>query len=400
VLFFVFLALLHFPASAAHFELPVTVDDAVSEIDRIRAQDLARMNAMLEGVLLYYSISRQAEKPAPPSVERIREKLLPVDHDDLSLHAASHVQVNHDEQVNIRESTTGTVGGAGAAQSRQELAVTVETPGNAGVIPASKVPSSGETKAAIDYAISPATTVKVDSSRKAGGGSSGAITVEKKIGDATMVEVVGKETKVEDDSTASIGGTMRRQVGKDSVIAVSAEKEKAREVQADTYGASFSTKVAKKTDLELSAHDRVMTEDEITTIALKAQHELSKGIKAGVVIEKTGSERGMESRSSELQVERPVGEAATLKARYGITEENDVQSSVAALNYEMNLRRYVTLFGGFEQHCAAVPSQKAEIGMKTGREGEHFGLTLTGVKEDARLKEFMHRLFLMYVKKF
>ncbi len=276
----------------------------------------------------------------------------------------------------------------------------METPGNAGVISASKVPASGETKAAVDYAISPATTVKVDSSRIAGGGSSGAITVEKKIGDTTMVEVVGKETKVEDDSTASIGGTMRRQVGKDTAIAVSAEKEKAREVQAATYGASFSTKVGKKTDLELSAHDRVMTADELTTIALKAQQEFSKGTKAGVVVQKTGSERGMESRSSELQVERPVGEAATVKARYGIAEENDVQSSVAALNYEMSLRRYVTLFGGFEQHMATKPSQKVEIGMKAGKEGEQVGITVTGEREDARLNEFMHRLFLMYMKKF
>jgi hypothetical protein len=384
-------------ASAVTMEPPVTLAEALHEIDAIRSGDLDRTNALLGSVLEYYKHQPHTEETIVSTAEKVKKTLAPGTRTGYSVKADSQVQVNSASPEKVKESKSGTVAKNEKDEPRERVEVNVEKTGHRDNGPGLE----SEKKAAVNYVISPATTVKVDTATSASGSSSGTFSVVKKLNDATSVEVTGKETKgTALDSTAALGGTVRRQLGKNSTVAVSAEKEKVGDVPADTYGVSLATKVGKKTEVELSARDRVAPGEETNTYDAKAQQALSEKTRVGVTLESSGSDRGKEAHSSTVQLENRVGTKGLLTTRYGIAEENDVKSSLAAVNYETNLRKYLTLFGGFEQHMAATPKQKAEVGVKAGKESDQFGVTLSGEKEDSRLQGFLHRLFLMYVKKF
>jgi len=374
-------------------------DSSLSGSGRNTGDETMRINTVLDDLLFHHKAARTSKQPLKAAESRSGKPALPSG-TGASQQAESNINVNWGDTMDIRESRSAKAGDREKSRSGRMVGVTVESPAktwNTGSFPAQ---SRGETSAAVDYEVSPATTVKLSSAASPEGSSSNTVSVEKKLGESTVLGVSGRESDSDGVRTDTVSGTVSRRFGKSLTLALSAEKEKSGETMADSLGASLTSRVGASTEVELAARNRIVPDEEQKSLALKAVQKLPGQATASLSLESTRSDLGTESSVSDFLLEKKVWDRGLIRAGYGVSKYDAIQSATASIDCEMNLRRNITIFGGLQRNYDDTPSKKAEIGLKAGKEYEQLRVTLSGEKEDAMPREMIHRLFFMYVKRF
>jgi len=388
----------HAPAFPDPAGAPPQGGSSVVEPESSQCDETVKINTILEDLLYHHKAARTSKKPAKAAESWSVKPAIPSGA-GAAQQPESTINFNWGDTMDIRESKTAKTGDREKSGSRM-LGVTVESPAktwNTGSFPGH---SNGETSAAVDCEVSPATTVKLSSAAAPGGNSSNTVSVERKIGESTVLGISGRESDSDGVRIDTLCGTVSRRFGRFLTLALSAEKEKSGEIMADSAGASLSSKVGASTEVELAARTRIVPDEEQKSLALKAVQKLPGEATAALSLESMRSDLGIESSVSELMLEKKVWDRGLIRADYGISKYDTTQSAVASINCEMKLRKSITIFGGLQRNYDDTPSKKAEIGLKAGKEYEQLRITLSGEKEDAMPREMIHRLFFMYIKRF